>query len=143
MKVAVAYEGWKEVSKDRYELVNKIACAGFEEVKKEESIETLIYYGEIYLKYIEQTNHDITEERLKEEIRKLDGKGAITMSILQKREEKGMQKGMRRGMQEGRKEGVQKVARNLLKEGVEIALVAKCTGFSESEVEKLKEELNN
>ena len=78
-----------------------------------------------------------------EEIKKLDGKGAITMSILQKREEKGMQKGMRRGMQEGRKEGVQKVARNLLKEGVEIALVAKCTGLSESEVEKLKEELNN
>ncbi len=139
MKVAVAYEGWKEVSKDRYELVNKIACAGFEEVKKEESIETLTYYGEIYLKYIEQTNHDITEERLKEEIKKLDGKGAITMSILQKREEKGM----RRGMQKGRQEGVQKVAKNLLKEGVEIALVAKCTGFSESEVEKLKEELNN
>ena len=31
MKVAVAYEGWKETSKDRYELVNKMACAGFED----------------------------------------------------------------------------------------------------------------
>lgn len=31
MKVAVAYEGWKEISKDRFELVNKIACAGFED----------------------------------------------------------------------------------------------------------------
>jgi hypothetical protein len=30
MKVAVAYEGWKETSKNRFELVNKIACAGFE-----------------------------------------------------------------------------------------------------------------
>ena len=82
-----------------------------------------------------------------EEIKKLDGKGAITMSILQKREEKGMRRGMQEGRKEGRKEGrqegVQKVARNLLKEGVEIALVAKCTGLSESEVEKLKEELNN
>ncbi len=34
MKVAVAYEGWKEVSKNRYELVNKIACAGFEDISE-------------------------------------------------------------------------------------------------------------
>ena len=34
MKVAVAYEGWKKTGKERYELVNKIACAGFEEGKK-------------------------------------------------------------------------------------------------------------
>ncbi len=42
MKVAVAYEGWREVSKDRFELVNKMACAGFEEVatfyKKKEAM---------------------------------------------------------------------------------------------------------
>lgn len=42
MKVAVAYEGWKEISKDRFELVNKIACAGFEEAsvfyKKKEAM---------------------------------------------------------------------------------------------------------
>jgi len=31
MKVAVAYEGWKKAGKDRYELVNKVACAGFED----------------------------------------------------------------------------------------------------------------
>ena len=34
MKVAVAYEGWKETSKNRYELVNKIACAGFEDISE-------------------------------------------------------------------------------------------------------------
>lgn len=33
MKVAVAYEGWKKVGKERYELVNKTLCAGFEESK--------------------------------------------------------------------------------------------------------------
>jgi len=42
MKVAVAYEGWKEVSKNRFELVNKIACAGFEDAstfyKKKEAM---------------------------------------------------------------------------------------------------------
>lgn len=34
MKVAVAYEAWKETSKNRFELVNKVACAGFEDVSE-------------------------------------------------------------------------------------------------------------
>jgi len=34
MKVAVAYEGWRKINKDRYELVNKVACAGFEEASE-------------------------------------------------------------------------------------------------------------
>lgn len=42
MKAAVAYEGWKEVGRDRYELVNKTACVGFENAaafrKKKEAI---------------------------------------------------------------------------------------------------------
>ena len=34
MKVAVAYEGWKKTGKDRFELVNKVACAGFEDISE-------------------------------------------------------------------------------------------------------------
>lgn len=34
MKVAVAYEGWKETNKNRFELVNKVACAGFEDISE-------------------------------------------------------------------------------------------------------------
>ena len=34
MKVAVAYAGWKETSKNRFELVNKVACAGFEDISE-------------------------------------------------------------------------------------------------------------
>lgn len=30
LKVAVSYEGWKEVSKERYEVAHKLVCAGFE-----------------------------------------------------------------------------------------------------------------
>ncbi|MDD3318260.1 MAG: ISLre2 family transposase [Methanosarcina sp.] len=30
LKVAISYEGWKEVSKGCYEVVNKLVCAGFE-----------------------------------------------------------------------------------------------------------------
>jgi len=42
MKAAVMYEGWKEVSKGQYELVNKTACIGFEDAaafrRKKEAI---------------------------------------------------------------------------------------------------------
>ncbi|HLR33907.1 MAG TPA: hypothetical protein VK071_01065 [Tissierellales bacterium] len=48
-----------------------------EEVQNEESVETLIYYGEIYLKYIELTNDNITEEDIVKEIKKLYGKGLL------------------------------------------------------------------
>ncbi len=30
LKVAISYEGWKEVSKGRYEVAHKLVCAGFE-----------------------------------------------------------------------------------------------------------------
>lgn len=33
MKVAVAYDGWVESSKGRYELRNKVAIAGFDKAK--------------------------------------------------------------------------------------------------------------
>src|SRR5699024_2745385 len=120
----------------------------------EEPMDILIYYGEIYLKYIELTNSDVTEEDIIKEIRKLDGKGAVSMSILQKREmlgvEKGIKKGIKKGIQEGIEKGIQEgqqeekieIAKNLIKERAEIALVIKATGLSKSEVEKLKEKLN-
>ena len=106
-----------------------------DKVSQEESLETIIYYGEIYLKYIEATNTGLTEDDIQNGIKKLDGKGAVTMSILQKREEI--------GRREGRREGLERVARNLLKEGMEMALVIKTTGLSKAEIEKLKEELDN
>lgn len=42
-----------------------------QEVEKEESSETIIYYGQIYLRYIELTNRDIREEDIQNEIKKI------------------------------------------------------------------------
>ncbi len=68
------------------------------------------------------------------------------MSILQRREELGVQRGIEKGIEKGIEEGRRarsiEVAKNLLREGAEIALVAKATDLSKSEVEKLKKELN-
>lgn len=132
-------KAFKYAFEEDLEVVLKNFLLALEEVKNEEPMETLIYYGEIYLKYIEMTNSDVKEEDIKNQIKKLEGKGAITMSILQKREEIGMEK----GRQEGRQDEKLKIAMNLLKEGVEIALVAKSTGLSKSKVESLKEKLKN
>ena len=55
------------------------------------------------------------------------------MSILDKIEEKGIEK--------GRQEERKLIAKTLLKEGAEIALVVKATGLSKEEVEKLKKEI--
>ena len=65
------------------------------------------------------------------------------MSILQKREEIGRRKGKQEGKQEGRQERNIEIAKNLLREGMEMALVIKTTGLSKSKIEELKEELNN
>ncbi len=148
---AMMLKAFKYAFEEDLEIVLRNFLLALEEVKNEEPLETLIYYGEIYLKYIELTNSEISEEDIKEQIKKLDGKGTVTMSILQKREEIGMQKGieqgMRQGMQRGMQQGMQKrnieIARNLLMEGVGISLVVKSTGLSKTEVEKLKEEIEN
>jgi predicted transposase/invertase (TIGR01784 family) len=54
--------------------------------------------------------------------------------------EEGMIEGERKGMIKGKIEGKIEVARNLLKENMPIDIVAKLTGLSEKEIEKLKAE---
>lgn len=120
-------KAFKYAFEEDVEVVLRNFLLALEEVREEESLETVIYYGEIYLKYIELTNKELSEEDIMEEINKLEGKGgSVTMSILQKREEK------------GRQERNIEIAKNLLKEGIDISLVAKTTGLSKAEVEKLK-----
>ncbi|NMA04637.1 MAG: hypothetical protein GX925_08015 [Clostridiales bacterium] len=44
------------------------------------------------------------------------------------------------GMEKGREEGKLEVAKNALKEGAEIDLIAKLTGLSKKEIEKIARE---
>lgn len=57
MKVAISYEGWKTVGKNRRELVNKLACIGFEKTeefykKKEKMIEREYNVDEIDMRIL-------------------------------------------------------------------------------------------
>ncbi|MED4955090.1 Rpn family recombination-promoting nuclease/putative transposase [Paenibacillus macerans] len=52
--------------------------------------------------------------------------------------EKGIEQGIEQGIAVGMEKGIEKTALNMLREGMEISLVAKVTGLSEEQVVKLK-----
>ena len=57
--------------------------------------------------------------------------------------EQGLEKGMEKGMEVGAKNRALEVARKAVHEGVELPLIAKLTGLTKKEVEKLAKELKN
>ena len=68
----------------------------------------------------------------------------LSAAYLQKRSEwkkEGLQEGLREGLQEGLQEGVHKVARNLLRQGMTIVLVAKATELTIDQVKELRDQL--
>ena len=56
--------------------------------------------------------------------------------------QEGMQKGIRQGIQKGRKEAILITATRLLKEGFSVESIARVTGLSLKEIEKLKKDLD-
>ncbi len=55
--------------------------------------------------------------------------------------QEGMQKGIQKGKRDGIQEGIIKTAMRLLKEGFDVNLIARVTGLSVKEIEKLKKDL--
>ncbi|MDG7052379.1 MAG: transposase, partial [Wolbachia endosymbiont of Alcedoecus sp.] len=58
-------------------------------------------------------------------------------------EEKGRQEGIQIGHQKGRAEGKIEVAKNLLKAGVSVDIIAQTTGLPRAEIARLKEEVTS
>lgn len=56
---------------------------------------------------------------------------------LQKGMEKGMEEGLEKGKAEGLAEGQRLIAINLKKQGIDIEIIAQCTGLSVEEIDKL------
>ena len=52
--------------------------------------------------------------------------------------EKGLNKGMEKGLQQGREEGKAETALAMLANGLDVALVSKCTGLSEPQIRELQ-----
>lgn len=135
---AMMLKAFKYAFEDDIEVVLRVYLMALEDLKDEEPLETLIYYGEIYLRYIGLTNSKVNEKDIVEQIKKLDGKGAVTMSFIEKIEERGMEKGIEKGIEKGELKAKKEIAKTLLDAGMEIALVVKTTGLSKVEVEELR-----
>jgi len=94
-----------------------------------------------YLTYITETG-DIPAERLKEmlEASKIPG-GDIMPTLAQRWINEGVKKGIEQGVKKGIEQGVKKgkleTARELIMNGVDIKIVARATGLSIKEIEKL------
>ena len=52
--------------------------------------------------------------------------------------QKGMEQGLQKGLEKGREEGLLDAARNMLEEGFDVDLVAKCTGLPKEQIQALK-----
>jgi len=105
------------------------------------------------LSYISHT-HEISRDKLKNILdeSKIDG-GKIMPTLAQQFKEEfkeefmqtiglqlkdeGKEEGKREGKREGKKEGKEETARELIKRGVDINIIAEATGFPKEEVEKL------
>ena len=85
-----------------------------------------------FLKYISQTQ-DISFDRLEKMLKesKIDG-GDIMQTLAEQLKQEGIKIGEEKG-----KEALQKTAQNLLEMGIDIDKIAKATGLSKEEIEKL------
>lgn len=58
-------------------------------------------------------------------------------SMIEWATEKGMAKGMEKGMAEGERKKALEIVKNMLAMGIEVSVIAKASGLSESDVESL------
>ena len=114
-----------------------------------------IGYLETIVRYMLSARGDIEFEEVKREVQKKSMEGSdIIMTIaeklikegMEKGIKEGMEKGMKEGMKEGKKEGIEKgmkesmekVAKKMLAEGESIEKIARYTGLSRDDIEKLQ-----
>ena len=69
---------------------------------------------------------------------RVEGRKEGIATGLKKGRVEGLATGLKKGRVEGRRESMQEVALNLLKEGADLAFVAKTTKLPKSEIKKLK-----
>ena len=60
---------------------------------------------------------------------------------LQKGLQKGLQEGLQKGLQKGEQKGVQETAKKMLKDDLDMKVIAKYTGLSQDRLNELKDKL--
>jgi predicted transposase/invertase (TIGR01784 family) len=141
---------FKYIFEDKDKLIEAFVIS-IDEIESEVTEEELNKYVDIFLIYYSAVNKNLTEEDIIQKIQELGKKESIIMTILQEREEKGMQKGielgreqgMEQGMEQGIKQGMIEMAKNFIRDGVEIEIVIRASKLSRKEIEEIKKEILN
>jgi predicted transposase/invertase (TIGR01784 family) len=85
---------------------------------------------------------DIPNKALLVQVIESTFKGDMAMNLLKEFEKDGLQKGLQQGLQqgrlEGRLEGIEKVALNLLDEGMSVELIVKATGLPLEHIQRVR-----
>ena len=117
--------------------------------------QTGIEYFETLMRYIFNARADLTRADFNSVVKKIETtypEGSEVVMTLAEifREEgkeegilKGMEKGMEKGIEVGAKQGKIEVAKNAIREGMELGLISKLTGLSKKEIEKIAKEIGN
>ncbi len=115
-----------------------------------EDKETGLEYFEILMRYVFSARQDFTKDDLYELVRKIETtypEGSekvmtLAQAFREEGKEEGIIKGMERGIEVGAKRGKLEVARNAIKEGVELDLIARLTSLSKKEIEAIAKEMD-
>ena len=83
------------------------------------------------------------KEEMDELMRNTDRDEAIKEGLEQGLEQgfnQGIEKGLEQGLEQGISQGIKQIAKNMLKSKMDVSEIAKLTGLSETEIEKIKSE---
>lgn len=94
----------------------------------------------VLLRYLTRSARDLTKEELEETVTRVfeEQGGDIMSTIAEKWIEEGVKIGVEKGMEKAKLE----TARELVKNGVDIDVIARSTGLSRGEIEELAEKVH-
>jgi len=103
------------------------------------------------MRYIFNARADLTRADFNSVVKKIEttypegSEVVMTLAEIFRKEgkEEGILKGMEKGIEVGAKQGKIEVAKNAIREGMELGLISKLTGLSKKEIEKIAKEIGN
>lgn len=140
--------------KDEAEM-DKTFMKAAEYIKELDDQQSGIEYFETMMRYIFSVKVDLTKETANRILGQLETTypegGELLMTLAQVFREEGKEEGLMRGMERGLERGIEvgvkqeklEIARNALKEGMEIDLVVKFTKLSKKKIEAIAKEIDN
>mgnify|MGYP001254971748 CR=1 FL=1 len=95
------------------------------------------------MRYIFSVDKSLTSSDVNKIVKKIETTypegSEVVMTLAEKLREEGLKEGLEKGLEKGKLE----VARNAIKEGMELDLIAKLTGLPKKEIEKIAAEMDN